>query len=128
VNRSVAPTVRGRHRLAALSLVVVLALVSAAAAQPPTTALSELLKRQDRFEGTRVTVRGNISNLNERSSFGRRTYTFDLEDGQQSVRVFASGSPPCHEGPVLVDGTFQKQKTQWFIVAAKVTCRRSESE
>ena len=110
-----------RHMAGALLL---LALVSAsAAAQPIPTSLSDLLMKPDRFDGHRVAVRGSISDFHERTTFGNRSYTFDLDDGQQSIRVFASRKPLCQAGPVLVDGTFQKQKSQQFILAAKVTCR-----
>jgi hypothetical protein len=110
-------------------VLLLLALVGAsAAAQPATTSLSELLMKPDRFEGKRVTVRGSISNFNEHTAFGSRSYTFDLDDGPQSIRVFASARPPCQDGPVLVDGTFQKQKAQRFILGAKVTCGASKSE
>ena len=122
---------RGRPRIHAIDgmrhiagALLLLALVSAsAAAQPIPTSLSDLLMKPDRFDGHRVAVRGSIADFHEHTTFGNRSYTFDLDDGQQTIRVFASRKPPCQVGPVLVDGTFQKQKSQQFILAAKVTCR-----
>jgi hypothetical protein len=115
-----------RHIAGALLLLV---LVSASAtAQPAATSPSEVLMNADRVDGHRVAVRGSIANLREHTSFiGRHSYTFDLGDGQQSIRVFVSERPSCQAGPVLVDGTFQKQMAQRFILAAKVTCRSQDS-
>ena len=119
---------RGRAFHIARVLLLLTLVNASAAAQPAITSLSELLKKPDRFNGSRVTVRGSISNFNESTPLGSPSYTFDLDEGQQSIRVFASRRPPCQDGPVLVDGTFQKQKAQPFILAAKVTCREPKSE
>jgi hypothetical protein len=114
-----------RHIAGAL---LILAVVSAsAAAQPVPTSLSDLMMKPDRFDGHRVTVRGSISDFREHTTFGNSSYTFDLEDGPHSIRVFASRKPPCQAGPVLVNGTFQKQKAQRFILAANVTCHSQDS-
>lgn len=115
-----------RHIAGALLLFAVVS--ASAAAQSTATSPSEILMNANRFDGHEITVRGSIANLREHTSLvGRRSYTFDLGDGQQSVRVFASGRPPCQAGPVLVDGRFQKQQAHQFILAAKVTCRSQDS-
>jgi len=77
----------------------------------------------DRFDGHTVTISGRITNLHQDSLFGRPSYMFDLGDGNQTIRVFASGKAPCQAGDrATVEGTFQKVKGQAYITAAKAIC------
>jgi hypothetical protein len=105
------------------------AFASAAAGQPTATSPSEVLMSADRLDGHRVRVNGSIANLRQDTSFfGRRSYTFDLSDGTQTIRVFASGKAPCEAGQATVEGTFQKVKLQRYITASKVTCGPQDSK
>ncbi len=102
---------------------------SAAGGQPAALSPGEVLTSADRLDGHRVTVGGTITNLRQDTSFlVRHSYTFDLSDGAQSIRVVASGKAPCDAGPATVEGTFQKVKLQRYITAAKVTCRPRDSK
>jgi hypothetical protein len=121
--------VRPSSRLTAAALTF-FALVAAATAAPGVSSVRAILDDPDRFDGQPVTLRGTITNLRERvSRRGNAYYTFDLLDGDRSLRVFSFGTPPCRSGAATVEGTFFKVKRQGRstfyneVDASTVTCR-----
>jgi hypothetical protein len=111
-------------------LYCLLAIAALASAQAVSTSPSDILANPDRFDGQAVTIRGTVTNLQERvSRAGNPYYTLDLSDGKQAIRVFSFGAAPCRAGAATVEGTFAKIKQQGRytfyneVTAARVTCR-----
>jgi hypothetical protein len=103
---------------------------SSLAAQGVSTSPTDILRDPDRFDGQAVTIRGTVTNLQERvSRAGNPYYTLDLSDGKRAIRVFSFGTAPCRTGAATVEGTFAKVKQQgrytFFseVTATSVTCR-----
>lgn len=77
------------------------------------TSPAQILANADRFDGKLVTITGKITNLRETvSRKGNQYYTYDLQEGQQSIKVFSFGRASCGEGSTAtVEGRFRKVKT-----------------
>jgi len=87
--------------------------VTLAFAQAVSTSPSDILANLDRFDGQAVTIRGTVTNLQERvSRAGNPYYTLDLSDGKQAIRVFSFGTAPCRAEAGTVEGTFAQVKQQ----------------
>jgi hypothetical protein len=113
-----------------LTTLCLLALASSASAQVVNASPSEILANPDRFDSQPVTIRGTITNLEERvSRAGNPYYTLDLSDGKQAIRVFSFGTAPCRAGAATVEGSFAKVKRQGRytfyneVTATRVMCR-----
>jgi hypothetical protein len=107
-----------------------IAVVTLASAEVVTTSPTALLAEPDRFDGQAVTIRGTVTNLQERvSRAGNPYYTLDLSDGKQAIRVFSFGAAPCRVGVATVEGVFAKVKQRGRytfyneVTATRVTCR-----
>ena len=107
-----------------------LALTASASAQLASTSPNAILADPDRFDGQAVTIRGTVTNLQERVSRAGNPYdTLDLSDGKQAIRIFSFGTSPCRTGAATVEGTFAKVKQQGRytfyneVTAARVMCR-----
>jgi hypothetical protein len=76
------------------------------------TSPGEIFAHPDQFDQQTVTVRGSVTNLRQTTSQrGNHYYTFDLDDGRRSIRVFSFGHSPCRDGAsTTVEGTFQRVK------------------
>lgn len=74
--------------------------------------VQDLLTEPDRWHGRAVVVSGSVGKLVPHlSRRGNPYYTFFLDDGAASVKVFAYGVPEVAEGRrVRVEGTFLKVK------------------
>jgi len=105
-----------------LLLLALLALCIPAMAEDVRTSPSEVLGNAEFFNGKTVTVSGAVVNLREAvATAGKRSYSFDLTDGTETVHVFSAGSARCKAGPATVDGTFDKARQQ--VIATRVRCR-----
>ena len=111
-------------------LYCLLAVTALASAQAVSTSPSDILANPDRFDGQAITIRGTVTNLQERvSRAGNPYYTLDLRDGKQAIRIFSFGTAPCRAGTATVEGTFAKVKQQGRytfyneVTATRVTCR-----
>ena len=111
-------------------LYCLLAVTALASAQAVSTSPSDILANPDRFDGQAITIRGTVTNLQERvSRAGNPYYTLDLRDGKQAIRIFSFGTAPCRAGTATVEGTFAKAKQQGRytfyneVTATRVTCR-----
>ena len=116
-----------RILLAALCLLV---LATPTSAQVVNTSPSDILANTDRFDAQTVTIRGTVTNLQERvSRAGNPYYTLDLSDGKQAIRIFSFGTAPCRSGTATVEGGFAKVKQQGRytfyneVTATRVMCR-----
>jgi DNA polymerase III alpha subunit len=105
-------------------------LATTVSAQLANTSPSAILAEPDRFDGQSVTIRGTVTNVQERfSRAGNPYYTLDLSDGKQTIRVFSFGTTPCRSGPATVEGAFAKVKQQGRytfyneVTATRMTCR-----
>lgn len=119
---------RSRLLLAAMCAWVVL--VASSSAQGLSTSPTDILRDPDRFDGHTVTIRGTVTNLQERvSRAGNPYYTLDLSDGKHAIRVFSFGTAPCRAGAGTVEGSFAKVKQQGRytfyneVTATRVVCR-----
>lgn len=124
---STIPCVAPRVLLAALCWLLA---ATSAPAQAVSTSPSEILANPDRFDNQPVTLRGTVTNLQERvSRAGNPYYTLDLGDGRRTVRVFSFGTAPCRAGTATVEGSFTKVKRQGRytfyneVTATRMTCR-----
>jgi len=113
-----------------LPILCLFALVTSAFAQVVNTSPTAILGDLDRFDGQTVTLRGTVTNLQERvSRAGNSYYTFDLSDGKQAIRVFSFGTAPCRAGAATIEGSFAKIKQQGRytfyneVTATRVLCR-----
>jgi hypothetical protein len=111
-------------------LYCLLAVAALASAQAVSSTPTDILRDPDRFDGQAVTIRGALTNLQERvSRAGNPYYTIDLSDGKQAIRVFSFGTAPCRTGAATVEGTFAKVKQQGRytfhneVTASSMTCR-----
>ena len=92
--------------------------------------VSELLSDPVRFNGQPVTVTGTMSHFRgNRLRRGGSVYTFDLNDGIETVHVISFQKPPCQFGAATVEGTFEQvrrtAKVSYSveeITARNVTC------
>ncbi len=112
------------------TLCCLLAVATSASAQVVNASPSEILANPDRFDSQPVTIRGTVTNLQERvSRAGNPYYTLDLSDGKQAIRVFSFGTAPCRVGGATVEGSFEKVKRQGRytfyneVTATRVMCR-----
>ena len=112
------------------TLCCLFALSTSAPAQVVNASPSEILANPDRFDSQPVTIRGTVTNLQERvSRAGNPYYTLDLSDGKQAIHVFSFGTAPCRAGAATVEGSFAKVKRQGRytfyneVTATRVMCR-----
>jgi hypothetical protein len=105
-------------------------LVTSSLAQGVSPSPTDILRDPDRFDGQTVTIRGTVTNVQERvSRAGNPYYTLDLSDGKQTIRVFSFGAAPCRAGAGTVEGSFAKVKQQGRytfyneVTATRVVCR-----
>jgi len=93
-------------------LALVLWATSALAARADLVTVKELLAEPDKWHGRAVMVSGSVGQLEARTSQrGNPYYTFLLNDGLASVKVFSYGVPEVKDGSrVQVEGTFLKIK------------------
>lgn len=104
-----------RYRLLASAAVVVGILLAFVVVRPAIerdTSISTILQNPDSFDGQTVTLRGTVTNLRETvSRRGNPYYTYDLRQGDQTIRVFSFGKAPCSkEEAATVEGRFTKIK------------------
>lgn len=97
----------------ATSLVLVLlgvVLVSGACGFEATP--RQIQQDPDKFDGKTVTIRRTVTQLRSPvSQKGNTYYTYDLDDGDRTIRVFSFGKAQCGEGvTVTVTGLFTKVK------------------
>ena len=64
------------------------------------------------YDNQRITLNGTETNLHARvSQRGNSYFTFDLDTGSGSVRIFEFGTPPCPDrSHVTVEGMFHHVK------------------
>lgn len=93
-------------------LALVLWATSALAAGADLVTVKELLAEPDKWHGRAVMVSGSVSKLEPRTSQrGNPYYTFVLNDGLASVKIFSYGVPEVKDGNrVQVEGTFLEIK------------------
>lgn len=89
-----------RTAIASRVLVLMALLLGWLVAQPSTvvaldTLPGEILAHPDQFDQQTVTVRGSVTNLRQTTSQrGHPYYTFDLDDGRRSIRIFSFWALP----------------------------------
>jgi len=117
-------------RILLATLCCLLALATSAPSQVVNASPSDILANPDRFDGQPVTIRGTVTNLQERvSRAGNPYYTLDLSDGKQAIRVFSFGTAPCRADAATVEGSFAKIKRQGRytfyneVTATRMFCR-----
>jgi hypothetical protein len=86
--------------------------VAACTASGAPTTPGDILANPDRFDGEVVRITGKVTNLRENvSRRGNAYYTYDLDDGLASIRIFSFGKAPCPEGSgTTLEGIFSKEK------------------
>jgi hypothetical protein len=101
-----------QHRLAFLALALVVSLVLAQSTRALDATVAAILNNPAQFDGTVVAVKGNVSATKATvSRKGNRYFTFDLNDGGRTIRIFSFGNPTCPDGSwVTVTGTFNHVK------------------
>src|SRR5678815_2746229 len=86
------------------TILLLIALATSTSAQLVSSSLTAILADPDRFDGQSVTIRGTVTNLQERvSRRGNPYYTLDLSDGKQAIRVFPFGTAACRAGTATVE-------------------------
>lgn len=103
---------RTRCPARACAYVVVLLLLSVAAAEAADVSVKALLSDPTRYDGQPVSLAGTVTGLDARvSKRSNAYYTFKLDDGSGRLTVFEFGQPPCPAAsPVAVDGVFRRVK------------------
>ena len=110
------------------TIVGVSMLATAVAAVADELALADLFRELNRFEGRRVELAGQVTEIKTGTSRkGDRYYTLHLSDGVRTVMVLGRGRPRCAKGArALVAGTVQLIEraghTRALIDAIDVKC------
>jgi exonuclease VII large subunit len=92
--------------------VLAIFLLIAAGCSRSGVTIGEILDNPDKYDGKRVTVRGEVVDIRARvSRAGNPYYTFTLRDRTGEIKVFNFGQPVCTDGDkVVVTGKYSVEK------------------